>query len=253
MYFKSKNEFLKYIEFFKNLGMGSVGTCYYDGKNKKVIKVFHQFFEELEYGYDQDFHVNYDQEEILKFSNIKDDTFIFANDVIIVNDEVIGYTTDYVNAKSLYRKNPLNINLDELEKATIKAKNSIQNISNHGILTFDMMYNILYGKSFYIVDHDEYNYSDLDASKLYKTNYQNFCHELYYFLIEGYFDEFIRKYPVLKNMYQDKEMDILEFMKLFRKELSEVTGTNISYLKDAKNYANKQKKKELVYQRNLFQ
>lgn len=251
MYFKNKYEFIKYIEFFKNLGMGAVGTCYFDEKNKKVIKIFHQFFEELETGYDQDFHVNYKEEEILKFSNVKDDIFIFAKEVIIVNDEVIGYMTDYVNAKSLYKQNPLNINLDKLEKDTIKTKTSIQNISNHGILTFDMMYNILYGKSFYIVDHDEYNYSDLDPSKLYNINYQNFCHELYYFLIEGYFDEFIRKYPILKKMYQEKDIDILEFISLFRKELNEMVGSNITYLKEAKDYINKQKKKELIYQRNL--
>lgn len=251
MYFKSNKEFLNYIEFMKEIGMGSVGKCYLDKRQKKVLKIFHQFFDEMDFGFDEEFHVNYKQEEILKFSNIKDDTFIFANDIIVVGDEVIGYVTDYVNAKSLYKKDPLNIDLEILKENINKVKISMQNISEQGILTFDIMYNILYGTNFYIIDHDDYSYSDLDSSKLFEQNYQNFCHELFYFLIEGYFDELVKKYPTLDKMYQDKEIDILEFINLFKEKLSETKGYEINSLNEAKDYLNKRKKKTLIYQRNI--
>ena len=251
MYFKSKQDFLNYIEFLPTIGMGSVGKCYLDKRKKIVIKIFHQFFDELEFGFDEDFHVNHRQDEILKFSNLKDETFIFATEIIAINDEVIGYVTDYVNAKSLYKQNPLSIELETLKENINKVKNSMLNISKHGILTFDMMYNILYGTNFYIIDHDDYSYSDQDSSNLFKQNYQNFCHELFYFLIEGYFDEFIKKYPVLNKMYQDKEIDILEFINLFKEKLSEIKGYEINSLSEAKDYLNKRRNKTLIYQRNL--
>lgn len=250
MVFNTKESFLTFLHYFKKIGIGGDGICYLNKRENKVYKVFHQFFDELDFPCSEN-HIIYQRDEILKFSHVQANGFIFPSDVIIVNGEIVGFITDFINAKSLYKQNPLDIHLDEFVKAIIEIKKSIKEISENGILTYDVMYNILYKNFFYIIDPDAYTFSDLSSEELEKKNNYNFNQELFFFLIEGYFDEFINKIKVLKNMYQDKESDILIFTKLLREKLSEITGTNITYLKDANNLLNKRKRKVLMYERNL--
>lgn len=110
-----------------------------------------------------------------------------------------------------------------LQKLSLISRSN-EMISKQGILTYDMMFNILYNQDFFIIDHDEYMFKDLDWQILNKENKKNFNMELFYFLIDGYFDEFIKKYPLLRKMYKEKEIDILDFLKLFRNKLSEIIG-----------------------------
>ena len=188
---------------------------------------------------------------MLRFSNIKNKTFIWAKDVIIVNNEIVGYISNYVNAKSLYKINPLLINLNKFSNSISKAKKDIEIISNNGIKTFDVMYNILYGKNgFSIIDYDEYCYSNFDSKKLYNINCDNFNLEIMYFLIDNYFDEFISNYKDLKEMYKKSGVDINCFIDLFIKYLKEETGKEIVRLNDAKQCLNK--KKKVKYQRNFY-
>lgn len=255
MFFDSKDKFFNYLKFMedsgiiKKIGVGSQGICYLDFRNNKVYKIFHQFFDEE----DEEFYIKYQKEDILRFSHIVNDTFIWSNDVIVVGSEIIGYISDYKNAKSLYKINPLKINLNTFSKFVRNVYKDIRIISDNGILTFDMMYNILYSnKGFFIIDHDDYSYFNSSNDYLYIKNCDNFNYEIMYFLVDNYFNEFVSSYSDLNNMYERKRIDINEFITLFRKHLSEYVGRDIIRLEDASCCFNKNKVKEIRYVRNYF-
>lgn len=246
MEFQNKEIMKIILNNLPSIGQGAQGICYYNKKINEVYKVFHQALED-----DKDCFINYTKEELLRFSNIKNKTFMWAKDVINVDEEVVGYITKYINAKPLYKVNPLKINLKTFSKRISFAKDDIKIISDSGVKTYDLMYNVLYGNRFYITDFDEFSYSDFDPKVLEKTNNRNFDYELYYFLIEGYFDEFIKQYKILREMYDEKNDDILIFIDLLKKFLSEYIGDEIKTLYEARKCLNKHKKKEFIYKRDI--
>ena len=73
-----------------------------------------------------------------------------------------------------------------------------------------------------------------------------------YFLVDCYFNEFIYSYKILSEMYDKPDVDILEFISLFRKYLSEYVGSDVKRLRDAKGCINKNKRILKKYERNLF-
>lgn len=243
MEFKNKKVMQIILNNLSIIGQGSQGICYYNKKDE-VYKIFHQAFE------DDDF-INYTKNELLRFSNVKNKTFLWAKDVIVLENEIIGYITDYVKAKSLFKIDPLKINLNKFMNDISEVEKDIKIISNNGIKTYDLMYNTLYGNSFYMTDFDEFSYSDLDSKILEDMNKRNFYYELYYFLIDGYFDEFIKQYKILNKMYEEKQEDILIFIELLKKYLSEYTGKEVNSLNEAKKCLNKVKQIDYVYQRNI--
>lgn len=257
MCYNTREEFLSYIKFMKELGAikeigrGSQGVCYYNLLSNKVYKIFHQFFDEDEEFFEY-FHT-YTKEELLKFSNIDNDTFIWAKDVIVVNNEIIGYISDYVCGKPLYKINPLTVDLNKFTHSVNNVEKDLRIISEHRVMAFDMIYNILYGSSgINIIDHDDYDFLDLDTEKIYNTNSDVFNLGIMYFLIEGYFDEFISNYKDLKEAYKKEGININEFILLFRKYLSEYVGHEIVKLGEANKCLNKCKNRKIQYQRILF-
>lgn len=230
------------------IGQGSQGVCYHNKKTKEVYKIFHQALED----YNDDELINYTKDELLRFSNIKNKTFMWAKDTINIQNEVIGYITDYKNAIPLYKKNPLKINLDKIAYCISLARKDIKIISENGVKIYDLMYNLLYGNRFYVTDFDEFSYTEEDPKVLEEINNRNFDYEIYYFLIEGYLDEFIKQYKLLNKLYQEKDTDILLFIKLLKKKLSEYVGCEVKTLNDASKCLNKEKKKELYYQRHII-
>ena len=246
MEFKSKEELLMFLKSLRMIGFGSQGTCYLNKKTGKVYKIFNQFIEDF-----MDDKIIYTKKELMKFSTIKNKTFLWALDTISVKDEIVGYINSFVNAKPLYKINPLRINLNKFEKCIKNVQEDINILSDNSVLTYDIMYNILYGSRFFVTDFDEFNYSNLETKKLEQINNRNFNYELYYFLIDGYFDEFINDYDNLKKLYQEKDDDILYFINLFRKYLSEYVGKEIITLNDAPKCLNKVKK-NMIYQRDYI-
>lgn len=68
---------------------------------------------------------------------------------------------------SLFRINPLSVNLDSLKSAFINVLLDVKKISNNGILSDDIPYNTIYypkRKKLYIVDTDDYSFSDMDST-----------------------------------------------------------------------------------------
>lgn len=250
MEFKSREELAHFIYGLPVIGRGSQGECRYRKKDEKVYKILSKFSDPY---YDPDFDTYYSEDEILKFKNVKNDTAIFSEDVISINGEIYGDIQKYVKAKNLYKINPFLVNLDNFEGAVIKALDDVDLLSRKGITTYDVTYNTLYqddvnsGKM-YLIDTLDWNYSSLSTDKVRKMNAKNFSYEIFLFLVDSIFSDFVDSSSQLSELFEGKE-DCLEFIRLFRNELSEVVGRKIDFLADAKVFADK-RVKETPYQRD---
>ena len=243
MHFRTREELLHFLNdnlFY--IGGGSVGECYLDAKNKIVYKIFIAYLEENE-------SVYYDMD---KFKDLKSSTFIFPKDEILVNGKIVGYTAKYVKSHPLYSYNPLLIKLDSLEEKIKKAKKDVNTLSNNSIRIYDVPYNILYGDSIKIIDTDDYSINRIYNQKALKNiNSKAFDLEFYWFLVDNYFNEFVAQDKKLDELYNGKEEDILLFLKLFRKKLSEYTGDEVKKLNSCKKCLNKKKQFIPLYIRKI--
>ena len=97
MVINNKKDLNNYLKCLKYLGCGSQGETYYDFKSKKVIKIFHDIFDE-----DSEYFFDILESDILKFKDCKNDTYIFADDVVYLNDKIIGYTMSFANGDTFY-------------------------------------------------------------------------------------------------------------------------------------------------------
>ena len=237
MNFINREHFDMFLKNLKFLGVGSQGVCYLDEKHKVVYKVFHTYFDKEK----SDYRI----QEILRFSNIVNDTFIWPSDVISVSGEIVGYTMPYVRAKSLYENDPLLVDLNAFEKASVKCTEDIKLVTNKGVAIYDLMYNILYGNGkINIIDTMEYGNGRVILSKNMKT----FDYEVKLFLVDNYFNEFVNENKMLREMYLS-DTSALEFLKLFRSKLSEYVGKDITKLDEVKHLV--RKNNSHIYQRGF--
>lgn len=222
--FNNKNNFDLYLKRLFFLGMGSQGICYLDKKNKIVYKIFHGYFDDEDEGYTAD--------DILKFSGIRNNTFIWPSDVVYANGRIIGYTMPYVSSANLCDTDLLSTNLNLLEKAIDKSYCDIEILTKNNVYLYDVMYNILYSNGkINVIDSMEYNFGNASL----KENMAAFDAEIRYFLVDNYFDEFVNNDILLREMYHDKKnVTSLEFLRMFRNKLSEYIGTDIDKLEKAK-------------------
>ncbi len=234
MEFKSRRDLLLKTLVLKEIGRGSQGICFLDKNNSSVYKIFYQFLDNYKVK-------EYSYSEIMQFSNIKNNTYIFPKDVIKVENEIVGYIEPYVNSKDLTKVDPLKVSLDKLINCINNVYSDIETISENGVLTYDVMYNTLYKNKFNVIDSDEYVIRDIDPSCLFDLNKERFNYTIYIFLIDGYFEEFVNSYRELKSMYKDKSTDVVIFIELLRKYLSEYIGDEVNKLNDAKDCMNKVK------------
>ena len=221
MNFINREHFDMFLKNLKFLGVGSQGVCYLDGKHKVVYKVFHTYFDKEK----SDYRI----QEILRFSNIVNDTFIWPSDVINVSGEIVGYTMPYVRAKSLYENDPLLVDLNALERASIKCTEDIELVTNKGVAIYDLMYNILYGNGRVILS----------------KNMKTFDYEVKLFLVDNYFNEFVNENKMLREMYLS-DTSALEFLKLFRSKLSEYVGQDVDKLGKAKSLVKRNSKPKYI-------
>lgn len=222
--FNNKNNFDLYLKRLFFLGMGSQGICYLDKKNKVVYKIFYGYFDDEDEGYTAD--------DILKFSGIRNNTFIWPSDVVYANGRIIGYTMPYVSSVNLCDTDLLSTNLNLLEKAIDKSYCDIEILTKNNVCLYDVMYNILYSNGkINVIDSMEYNFGNASL----KENMAAFDAEIRYFLVDNYFDEFVNNDILLREMYHDKKnVTSLEFLRMFRNKLSEYIGTDIDKLEKAK-------------------
>lgn len=231
MTFKTMNEVDLFIKRLIYLNEGSQGICFLDRNRKLVYKFFGSYFDELDYDYE-----DLEEKDILKFQNIKSNTFIFPREIICLNDKVIGYITFYRHAKNLYTLNPLTISLDRLIRLLDIALKEIDYVSKCGVRMYDALYNVLLGNKIYIIDTLEYSFHESDYYGNLRNNLIAFNLEIMSFLVDGIFDEVIKSNKTLNDMYNYRglEVSLINFINEFRNYLSKVLGKNITYLREAK-------------------
>lgn len=168
---------------------------------------------------------------------------IFPKDVIKLNGVVIGDMTRYVNAQNLYKINPLTLDINWLLSLCELALKEIELISKEHIKIFDMLYNIMLGNKFYIVDTLEYSKSQEDYTKILLTNLSQFNLSIVFFLVSGIFEEVIKDNHFLNSMYKSLGygISIIEFIKELKKYLSELVGKEIKTLEEARSLVDKEK------------
>ena len=243
MIFKSMRELNHHIKMnCVFISFGSKGTTYYDKTSNKVIKIFDMTLNDDDYKY-----FEYRDVDFLRFKDATNSTFLFPIDVIRLKDRVVGYSTELAKGNSLYRTNPLSVNLDSINSAFIKTLLDVKTISNNGILTDDLPYNTIYypkGKRLFIVDTDDYSFSNIGSSSLYVSNNRQVGNSLKMFLVDGYFDGVVCSNKYLYDLY--KNGDFLTFLREYRKVLSEMSSKEIVTLRDASNYVDKENRGNYV-------
>ena len=223
MNFVSREHFNTYLKKLKYLGEGRQGICYLRKEDNTVFKVFHDYFDNESSEYTKEF--------LLRFSNIKNSTFIWPNDIITVKNEIVGYTMPYKKSKNLYEINPLLVNLNILEDATIKAEEDVKLLTDNKVKLYDVRYNILYlNGTMNIIDTLEYSSREVT----YEENRQNIDEELMLFLVDNYFDNFVKSDKILKEMYMEFQVRGVDFLRVFRRKLSEYMDKDIVKLNEAK-------------------
>ena len=223
MNFISRESFNNYLKTLKFIGQGSQGMCFLRESDRTVIKVFNEYFDNEKCGYSEEF--------LLRFSGIKNDTFLWPKDVILVDREVVGYTSSYRKANNLCDINPLSVNLDSLEKAVNKTEKDVKIVTDNGVKLYDVRYNILYNMGrMYVIDTLEYS----DRSVSFRENMRNIDEEVMLFLVDGFFNDFVNNDRILKEMYRDKDVSSVLFLKEFRKKLGEYIGREIIKLDTCK-------------------
>lgn len=241
MVINNRERFARYLESLKFLGLGSEGTAYYDKDRKMVLKIYHDcFLEEFK-------ECNYiTQEEVLKFKNVVNKTYIFPQEEIMYDDYVIGYITSYQQGKTIDEINPLRVNLKDFINASLKVDDDIKILSENGILTFDVLYNIMYGrKKVSIIDPTEYCFSKDSYEHLLDINRKNFNTGIMLFLVDSYFNEFIESSKELNDLYKDRKINIKYFLLTFKNYLNEYMDKDVIRLSEAKKALNKDKHKVL--------
>lgn len=250
MFFKSQDSFNEFIGYRCNsIGVGGQAECFL-GPDNRVYKVFHNSdICSDESPYSEDF--------LLRFKGLDNNTFIFADDVINVNGKIVGYISKFIPGKNLSDRDPLRIDLDSLEDNILKARNDIIDISSKDIVLNDVCLNLMIrdDNSFFVKDFDEFshNIGIYDNKTLIDKNRRKFDKELYLFLVDDFFDEFVNQYKDLKELYKDSTVNVLYFLKLFRKHLSERTGFQIKNLMEASDYLNDNCDKKPYYHRSFLQ
>lgn len=234
MIFNSEDYLKNYLKGLIYLGQGGQGTCYLRKKDNMVLKIFHTPM--------------YSEFDIMKFSNTKNDTFVWPTDIIKVNDTVVGYMLPYIPAKNLAAVNPFFVNLDKLENKIREAQKDIPIITEAGILTSDLTYNKLYKEKISVIDNLDYSLiSDFDYDTILRKNKKQFDAEFYLFVVDRIFREVVFDDATLKELYLYKEENFLLFLKLLRNRLSELAGKRIEKLVDAKEYRDKVRVKKEYY------
>ena len=95
----------------------------------------------------------------------------------------------------------------------------------------DTTYNVMYTSGhIYVIDTIEYDY----AKVTYLENRESIDELVKMFLVDNYFDYFVRDSKILSEMYDCKGVDSISFIEEFKNELSNYMGMEINTLNKAK-------------------
>ena len=241
MKFRSKEELDSFLRTLEYIGKGCQGLCFLDRKTNQVYKIFRK-------DYLEDVCRISNADDIMEFSHISNDTFIWPNGVILVDDMVVGYTHSYVNAKNLCDFNdPFGVNLDNLSYAVYKANEDIKLLTDNGVKIYDLMYNLMYdGKRIKVIDTADF----WKGVPTYLENVEYFNDEIKMFLVDCYFNNIVLNDERLYKLYKSNTSALI-FLREFRAYLEKIKKQEIKYLSDARDLANVDFS-EYHYEREMF-
>lgn len=183
--FDNNIEFLNFLadRMLRKEGSGSEGTFYYSRNEKKGYKLF-------------DEPTKYDVSKIIMESEVCLDSFIFPEELLMVNDEFKGYTSRIIRNNIFSNErvdmiDPGSIDFENLKNAYKLMKIDTARLSEKGIAVFDLPGNIVYdGKRFYAIDTCSY-YKSNDKNLLrYNINCLDDAIDIIFMLELGFaFDE----------------------------------------------------------------
>ena len=149
----------------KLIGIGSTAYCYklQDGS---VLKLFKK-----NYSANLVLKGKIFNDDLDKFSSISNDTFIGPKDIVINNNQIVGYTYPYIEGKSLYKINSKTRLLD-LFKDYYQIIEDINKVSNSNFYLHDVHGgNIIFDGNIHIIDLDKcWFYDDCTKELLKITN-----------------------------------------------------------------------------------
>ena len=110
-------------------------------------------------------------------------------------------------------------------------KDDKKELTDNKVKLYDVRYNILYSNgTMNIIDTLEYSSREVT----YEENRQNIDEELMLFLVDNYFDNFVKSDKLLKEMYMEFQVRGVDFLRVFRRKLSEYMDKDIVKLNEAK-------------------
>lgn len=230
----SKNEFETLLTSSVEIGRGSESIVY-DLKNGFVLKDLMDN-ELMRIKAKED--VVYKEDDLLKFSDVNVKSYFFTKGVVYSDKDLRGCILKKCDGYELTYIDPLSVNLSLLLSAIDKFIKDTKLISDKHILTYDMPCNIMFnGVSFGAIDTIHYNFSDDDEQKIFNKNINCFNLEVLDFLTDLYFKNFVIQNKELNETYKafknGEYTNLVAYIKLLIKKLSEYCDKKIIYLRDA--------------------
>lgn len=146
-------------KWLKPIESGSEGLFYYSEIDKMGYKLFFSNDEECIRPY-------YEPNEIIKNDDVRIDSFIFPETLLVVNGSLAGYITKYID-NNLFDTSMLNffqegkIDYKALKNAYKIFKSDVHKLSKLHIKMFDLPNNLLFdGERLYAIDTCSYHYDD---------------------------------------------------------------------------------------------
>lgn len=146
------------------IGIGTTAICFLM-PNGKVLKLYRNTYlkRELFYYNDMKQHLNF-------LNSISNDSYIGPEELLMKNDEVIGYIYTYINALELKRLRN-NIKLNDIVKGYEKLYSDTISISNNKFRLKDLhQKNILFNGNYYVIDLDKGKLDERDSNEVFDSN-----------------------------------------------------------------------------------
>ncbi|MBQ1496224.1 MAG: hypothetical protein IIZ40_02590 [Bacilli bacterium] len=187
---------LPYLKGAKYIGKGKTAYCFLMRDNK-VLKLFYKSIETKNM-------FDYFRNPINHFyelEKINNDTYIAPLELLIKDNELIGYIYDYIDGKTLKRVG-LNFKIEELIEAYDRLEEDTRKISESKFALYDTHdKNIIFNGGFKVIDLDKGIFVDDEVENIYKYNMS----EINQTIIHSIFNESRNKMLEFRNQKLRKE------------------------------------------------
>ncbi len=213
----SLKDFLQVLS--PELGSGGEGSCYlYRGKVIKVlngpdyckevpISSIFSLNDEFNDLLEVDESLIPSEEYIMRYANIKNDAFAFANGIFRVDNRIRGVVMPYIDIPQLSKFNLSNTKYDSLIKACRKCSKDLKEISQLGIEIFDIADTNIHfdGRQFKFCDTLNWHDHNIDSfDEVWKKNKLSISSFLIEYFTKGNIRRSLKLNRNMIQMYRDR-------------------------------------------------